>query len=446
MASEVQNTTLAPNERFANLFKAGEAALNGLRSKPLFAVRKAAIERLAEMEFPTRRHEDWKYTSLNKVLQPAYQESTSNNLSATDIEAFKVNGIDAYTLVFVNGQFQKDWSNFSDLQEGLSILTLEEALQNEGWKAKVEEHFSNWATQATASFEALNTAFAKHAFFVHVAKNKAIDKPIHLMNISVGEDQDVIANLQCNFIVEQSSQLNVIETFHHQGENGSVQFSNSVNRFWVGANAHAAHYRIQQEDQANFLVNSTEAYQQQDSTFTNLTLDLGGRIVRNNLSVILQGQGTSTNMYGVYAAEGNQHMDNQTFIDHALPHCNSNEFYKGIIQDKGTGVFNGKVLVRQDAQKTNAFQQNSSLVLSKTATMDSKPQLEIFADDVRCSHGATIGQLDEDSVYYLRSRGLNDQQARSLLQVAFLKEVTENIELDAVRELADALIEAKLNQ
>jgi len=173
-------------------------------------------------------------------------------------------------------------------------------------------------------------------------------------------------------------------------------------------------------------------------------LDLGGKTVRNNLSSHLQSSGTNTNLYGVYLAKGNQHIDNQSFIDHAHPHCESNELYKGIIDDKGRGVFNGKVNVRQDAQKTNAFQQNSSLVLSNTAIMDTKPQLEIFADDVKCSHGATIGQMDETSIYYLRTRGMSLEQARSMLQFAFVAEVLENFKLEAVKEKALAMMTEKL--
>ena len=287
---------------------------------------------------------------------------------------------------------------------------------------------------------------ARHGLFIHVAKNAVIEKPVYLIHLAAPGETPTFSSYLNIAIAEQSSEASFIEgLFELPGAEGTY-FNNLVNRFRVKPNAHIHHYRLQQEGREGFLISNADVEQDGDSTFSSYAIDLGGRLVRNNLVTTLNNPGTGTNFYGVYFAKGEQHIDNHTFIDHAVPHCISNELYKGILTDKAHGVFNGKVMVRRDAQKTNAFQQNSSLVLSDKAQMDSKPQLEIFADDVRCSHGATIGQLDESAVFYLRSRGLSDDQARFMLQQAFLEEVIEFMKLEPVRAFAEQLILEKFRQ
>jgi Fe-S cluster assembly protein SufD len=211
-------------------------------------------------------------------------------------------------------------------------------------------------------------------------------------------------------------------------------------------NAIVDHYRIQDEDENAFFINNTEIEQLRDSIYSSYVIDLGGKLVRNNLNSILKDSGTTTNFYGLYVGMKKQHIDNQTFIDHAYPNCDSNELYKGILTDKAKGVFNGKIMVRPDAQKTNAFQKNHSLVLSKTAKMNSKPQLEIYADDVKCSHGATIGQLNKEALYYMRSRGLSEKEAVSVLKQAFLTEITDLIKIDPVREKVEQMLVDKFKE
>ncbi|MEZ4986446.1 MAG: Fe-S cluster assembly protein SufD [Saprospiraceae bacterium] len=266
--------------------------------------------------------------------------------------------------------------------------------------------------------------------------------PIHCLYITTSTGQAHHCHPQHFVKAAAGSQLTILESFHDL-EEATPSFINAATHIEVAANAHLHYYRLQGAGRESLVVNNTIVRQHRDSVFSHYALDLGGKVVRNNLAATHLDSNLETHYYGVYFGNGNQHIDNQTFIDHAMPHCQSNELYKGIMTDYARGVFNGKVTVRQDAQKTNAFQQNSSLVLSANAIMDTKPQLEIFADDVRCSHGATVGQLDESSVFYLRSRGLSPANARRLLQEAFLGEVVDNMPHEAIRTYAHQLITDK---
>lgn len=431
-------------DRFRSLFKVFEGALNGHRDHLLHDLRKAGIGRLDVMDFPTRRDENWKYTSINKMLQLPLQDSYQVNVDAQTIEELAIPDLDACRLVLVNGLLQSELSDLDKVPEGMELLPLNEALEDAAVKEQTQAMLDAAVKDDHNPFSALNVAFAKNGFVLKVKANAVVEHPVHIMHIAAPTGEPVFINPLLLVVSGAHSEAAVVETYDALPGTEQAYFTNVLTRIKVGVNAHFHHYRIQHESTAATLISNIEADQQQDSTFSSYLVDLGGSVVRNNLNTILKGQNTMTNYYGVYLAKGNQHIDNQTFIDHALPHCGSNELYKGILDDRGRGVFNGKVIVRQDAQKTNAFQQNSSLVLSKTAEMDTKPQLEIFADDVRCSHGATIGQLDETSVFYLRSRGLSDLQARQLLQQAFLFDVVENMPLEPVKAYAEKLIEKKL--
>lgn len=431
-------------DRFRSLFNVFEGALNGHRDHQLHDLRKAGIKRLDDLDFPTRRDENWKYTSLNKMLQLSLQDSYQVDVDAKIIEDLAIPDLDACRLVLVNGLLQRDLSDLDQLPEGLELLPIDQALEDTSVKEQAQQMLDAAVKNDHNPFSALNVAFAKNGFLLKVKAKAVVERPIHILHLAAPTKDPVFINPLLLVVSGAHSEAAVVETYQTLPGADQAYFNNILTRVIVGANAHFHHYRIQDESTAATVVSNIEAHQQQDSTFSSYLVDVGGGLIRNNLSTVLKGQNTMTNYYGVYLAKGQQHIDNQTFIDHALPHCGSNELYKGILDDRGRGVFNGKVIVRQDAQKTNAFQQNSSLVLSKTAEMDTKPQLEIFADDVRCSHGATIGQLDEGSVFYLRSRGLSDLQARQLLQQAFLFDVVENMPIDAVRAYAEQLIEKKL--
>lgn len=431
-------------DRFRSLFNVFEGALNGHRDHQLHNYRKAGIQRLDTLDFPTRRDENWKYTSLNKVLQLPLQDSYQVDIDEKTIDKLAIPDLNACRLVLVNGILQADLSDLEHLPEGMELLPLDKALEDESVQGQVKEMLEASLQDDHNPFAALNIAFTKNGFLLKVKAKAVVERPVHIIHLAAPTSGPVFINPLLLVITGAHSEASVVETYETMAGAEEASFTNVLGRVIVGANAHFHHYRIQNESAGATVVSNIEAYQEQDSTFSSYLVDVGADLVRNNLNTILRGQNTMTNYYGVYLAKDRQHIDNQTFIDHALPHCGSNELYKGILDDRGHGVFNGKVIVRQDAQKTNAFQQNSSLVLSKTAEMDTKPQLEIYADDVRCSHGATVGQLDESAVFYLRSRGLSDLQARHLLQQAFLFDVVENMRLEAVKAYAERLITDKL--
>jgi Fe-S cluster assembly protein SufD len=440
MSNIVQDRFAEVKERFHQLFEAQELRLNGMKDHPLHRYRKEAIKRLDELNFPTRRDEEWKYTSVNRVIQPEYREGSKVQLTKEEIAPFIIEGLDAHLLVFVNGIYDEALSYIGETEKGLSIHDLGNALKSNNHSETVAKMLNKFLLESEDAFRSLNAAFIRHGLYIHVAANKAIEKPIYCLHLSAPGDQPTISNTTMLVNVEKGSEVSVITGHYELPGAAGTYFENVANFYQVAQNAHAHHYRLQQQGKEGFMISNVDVEQDRDSTFSSYVVDLGGRLIRNNMNALHLDSGITTNYYSTYFGKEDQHIDNHTFIDHAVPHCQSNELYKGILTDKARGVFNGKVMVRRDAQKTNAFQQNSSLVLSDKAQMDSKPQLEIYADDVRCSHGATIGQLDEKSVYYLRSRGLSDQEARRMLQQAFIGEVLETFKHEAVQAFAEQMI------
>ena len=430
-----------PTTYYQSLFEVYENALNGQRNHPLHGVRKAAMEVFSRREFPTRRDEDWKYTSVTPVIAPRYSEGNNYEVPAPFIEPLYLTDHNAIRLVFVNGQYSAHHSNTDRLPEGVSLLPLQEAYDHHRYQPFVKELLPE---QYDTAFAALNMAFARNSFFLHVPKNTKIDVPIYCLHIGLPNDDAFITHPQMWIVAERNSELTFYERYTTVRDVACMYFNNVANRMILRENARIDHYKLQDINLESFQITNTTVYQDRNSTYSNYTVDTGGEIVRNNITAIQKDQGVMTNLYGTYLGSSDQHLDNQTFIDHAQAHCQSNELYKGILKDKAEGVFNGKVIVRQDAQKINAFQQNSTLVLSEKATMNTKPQLEIYADDVRCSHGATIGQLEDPAIFYLRSRGLSDAAARGLLQYAFVKEVIEHFPDPTIREVATELVQAKL--
>lgn len=420
---------------FSFLFGQLEHRLNGQKSRQMHLIRKKALDLLNEVSFPSRKDENWKYTGVKQIVELDFQESTT---STNTFDGQVIDG--AETLQIINGKLINPFNGSLDLGNGVQLFMIDEALEDDTFAATINQ-FIDGILDEKQAFSLLNLAFSKNGLFLYVPKNAKAKKAVHIQHITEECGVSFMVPTQIFGLIEQGGNASIIESFFHNGADSNAYFVNSLNRFEVKANASFTHYKFQKESSKAYQVTNSGITQERDSIFTSHVVDTGGKIVRNNLSTALKGSGTQTNYYGVYYAKGDSHIDNQTFIDHAVPHCESNELYKGILDERGVGVFNGKVLVRQDAQKTNAYQQNSSLVLSQTATMNAKPQLEIFADDVRCSHGATIGQLDEQSVFYLKSRGVPESDARKLLQHAFLGEVIENISDDAIMEYAESLIQ-----
>ena len=442
MATAIENKIDPAVERYRQLFDINEQQLNGQKAHPLHQLRKEAMANLEESGFPHRKAEDYKYTRVDKIAKVNYAAAPTATIAQEVVEAIAFEDLEAYQLVFVNGRYNHQLSNIGATQKGLVIGDYKSVYEHKEATGLLEQVLKSEVGKN--AFVNLNNAFSENGLFIYVSKNTVVEKPIHISHIIVAEGEEFIVHPQLAVLAEQSADVSIIETFHAVKE--GAYFNNPVSRFVVKANANVKHYKLQNESSNGTQINNTIVSQDRDSVYSSFVVDLGGKIVRNNLSSHLQDSGTNTNMYGVYLGKGKQHIDNQSFLDHAFPHCESNQLYKGILDEESRGVFNGKVTVRPDAQKTNAYQQNSSLVLSDTAVMDTKPQLEIFADDVKCSHGATIGQLDEDSIYYLRTRGMNKDQARATLQFAFLAEVLLNFPLEPVRVKISEMIEEKLKK
>ncbi len=429
--------------KFLTLFHAFENALNGEKDHPYHEWRRSAIDRLQNLSFPRRKDEEWKYTPVTRIVTPNYSVPPRGTVSQKQLDATRIPDFDGVRLVFVNGQLRKEFSDWENLPEGLTVTNMDEAFQHSKYRQSIEKLLADNTEYGKDPFVTLNTAFSVESRLFHVSKNTQLDRAIHFVYINTEEDQPYFANPQKLFLIEEGAEASFVESFQSTAPNRAEYFNNIVNRFQLGANTKVHHYKMQNESRTGFQINNTEIFQDRDSIYSNYTADLGGRMVRNNLSAYHKGENATTNLYGGFMGRDEQHFDSHTLVDHAIPHCQSNELYKGILTDSARGVFNGKVVVHKDAQKTNAFQQNSSLLLSDKAVMDAKPQLEIFADDVKCSHGATIGQLDEDLVFYLRSRGLTDQKARETLQNAFLLEVMELIPVPALKQYMADLITQK---
>ena len=297
----------------------------------------------------------------------------------------------------------------------------------------------------TESFIALNTAFTFDGAFIHIPAHTVVEKPIHLLHVSDARNEATVSYPRNLIVAENNSRVKVIESFHTV-QSANHNFINSVTEVVVKENSIVELNKIQNEAAEAFHINHTEASQEKNSTFKINTITLGGGIVRNNLHIVLNGEYCNSQLNGLYLLNGSQLVDNHTLVDHAKPNCYSNELYKGIIDGKAQGVFNGKIFVRKDAQKTNAYQSNKNILLSDDASMNAKPQLEIFADDVKCSHGATTGQLDEDALFYLRSRGIGEENAKALLNVAFAADVIKNISIEALKNNLSVLISTKLKR
>ena len=414
-------------------FNAFEASLNGHANSKAHHIRKDAFDQLMKKGLPPVKDEEYKFTNLTKVLEKnvsfGQSEASPLTISATDVD---IPGLDAYRLVFVNGQFDAEASSSINI-EGVSISPLQDTLAEEA------DHFNQTASASDDSFVAMNTAFAQHGLSIKVAAKTVVDKPIFLQFIGNEEDYSVRNLLSFGDLAEAT----IIEKF----DSGSgAKFSNAVNEITVGAQANITYFKLENDTADSIHFASTFVSQQKDSKFTANTIALNGQMVRNNLHIKLEGEGCEAYMNGLYLLEGKTHVDNHTVVDHIQPNSYSNELYKGIMDGQSKGVFNGKIFVRQAAQKTNAFQSNKNILLTNDATVNTKPQLEIWADDVKCSHGCTTGQLDEDALFYLKARGIKHDTAMAMLLHAFASDVMENLENKAVQDYVEAIITERLEK
>jgi len=431
-------TTVTDNQRWVDGFAERSDLLNGPAA--LVSFRQNAINHLGKTAFPTRRNEDWRYSDFTRTLN---SEWTLRTVEAPNIvrKAYEIANFDCHVLVTIDGAFQP---NLSDTVPGIICSTVEEAIDDAAQTEWLNNRLTSLANNENA-FVALNTAFAKTSLFLSMEKNQKLEKPIHIIHLANRNASKRFLNSQVFVRIPQGAELTIDETFDTIGQ-GECIFRNHVIRGSVDAQGRLEYRSIQNEGRNDYHISNANFDQAGSGYIDHARVDLGGAMVRNNLDINHKGPGLETHMAGLFFARGRQRIDNQTFLDHAFPHGESNELYKGIVMDQGVTSFNGKVLVRIDAQKTNAYQQNDNLVIGAKAEANAKAQHEIFADDVKCSHGATSGQMDEAPLFYLMARGIDKGTALGMLQRGFLLEVLETIKSEAVREYVEHMLMAKFNE
>lgn len=425
-------------ESISRAFEKFEAGLNGSKATFFHEKRKAALASLARKGLPGPKNEEYKYTNFSKALEKNVSFDFAANAPVASLVS-PLENLDACRLYFSNGKFLAGQSDLNALGDKVKITPLEEAIKND---PAVQNYLGKLVDERPDSFAELNTVFANQGVFIRVAANAVAGKPILLVNLADASQNEMVAHYRNVVVVEKGANLRVIEANFSSGSH--TAYTNSVFEVYCEANSVTEWHKLQLENETALRIDNTLVHQQRDSKFTINTVSLSGQMVRNNLYIALDDENTEAHMYGLYLLDGKTHVDNHTAVDHKKPHSFSNELYKGIMAGNSHGVFNGKIYVRQDAQKTNAFQQNNNILLSSNATINTKPQLEIWADDVKCSHGCTTGQLDEEQLFYLRARGISKEKAKAMLLHAFAEDVLSKISIEQVREYLEQIINEKI--
>lgn len=418
-------------------------SLNGNEVRETSRIRNNAIENLRQQGFPNKKNEEYKFTFFTGAVERVFgaiEGQVQSEISKEEIENLLKLPENIHLIVFVNGGFRKDLSNYQEIEGKLNFSDFEEFSANN--PGTLEKYLGSQADVSKDAFTAWNSAYANDGLVVQVADNAIIDKPILILSVTDARNSKVVGMPRHLFTIGKNAQVEFLNFYRTIGEHQSL--TNEVNEIFLGENACVRHYKVQDDQDQAYAIGETRVYQPSNSTFTSLTVTVSGAMIRNNLSIEIDGEGSEANMFGLYLTKGSTHVDNHTTVDHKQPNSNSNELYKGIMDEKSKGVFNGKIFVRSEAQKTNAFQSNNNILLSDQATVNTKPQLEIWADDVKCSHGCTTGQMDEEAVFYLRSRGISESDARALILKAFASEVIEKINNEWLREYLDQIIVGRL--
>lgn len=406
-----------------------------------FETRKQAFESFESMGFPTQKNEEWKYTNIKGVTAGNFEISDERSVYAKElIEKSVLSEIKANQLVFVNGIFYPDLSIILEKDKSILLLSLANARSQHSELFNL--HFAKYAKTEEHALNALNTALLNDGAFVYVPAGLKPEYPVVLNHYIDSTHVNVLVQPRNLIVIDKGAEITLIESYESIGTNPS--FTNVVSEIYVAENAHLEHYKVQQQAGESYHTNFTQLFQEANTSINQVTLTLDGKLVRNNLHFYMNGKNCNSLLYGLYIIEKQNIVDNHTRVDHAQPNCFSDEKYKGILKDQSTAIFNGKIIVHLDAQKTNAYQRNQNVLLSDEAIVNTKPQLEIFADDVKCTHGATIGQLDEEPMFYLRSRGIPENEARKMLLNAFADEIAERIKIPELVELLERKIEEKL--
>jgi Fe-S cluster assembly protein SufD len=425
----------ANTDLYLSSFAQLQKEVEGKQPPWLQQIRKAAISRFSELGFPTPRQEEWKYTEVAPIRRAAFKPAAyePNGLTAERLNELSFGNLQCPRLVFVNGYYSAELSSFNGLPSSVQVQSLAEVLEQD--PDRVEAHLARYADYQDHPFVALNTALIQDGALIHVPKGEVVQEPIHLLYLSTAADEAVAIHPRNLIIAEGGSQIAILESY--VGLQEGVYFTNSVTEIVAAENTVVDHYKVHQESKEAFHIATLQVHQEGDSSVRAFNGTLGGELTRNEVNVVLDGEGAECTLDGLYLMSGKQHVDNHTRLEHAKPHCESREMYKGILGEKASGVFHGRIVVLPGAQKTDSKQTNNNLLLSDEAVINTKPQLEIYADDVKCTHGATIGQLDPEALFYLRSRGIDKTTARSLLIYAFASQVINRIKVDPVRSRLD---------
>ena len=405
--------------------------------------REEAMARFAARGFPTTKEEAWRYTSLQPLLRSRFDLTPAPQpeaLTPALFEQLTFEPWDCTHLVFLNGRYAPNLSRIAKQPEGVLLTSLAQAIREH--RDLVEEHLGRAADGRTRPLTDLNTTFMRDGLFLHVPRGVVLHEPIHALFVSMSNGTPAMSHPRNLIVVGEGAQATVLESYAGIGK--APYLTNAVTE--VAAEGHAVvdHYRLEREQDSAFHLSDIEARVARSASFSTQAIALGGRLVRQDVGVVLDGEGAECTLNGLYVLDGEQHVDNHTFIDHARPHGTSRELYKGVLDGRSRGVFDGTIVVRQDAQKSDARQVNRNLLLSEEALADSKPTLQIEADDVKCSHAATIGQLEEDALFYLRSRGLGEETARNLLVQAFVSDLLGRIRIEPVRAGLECLLFTRL--
>jgi Fe-S cluster assembly protein SufD len=443
MAKSTVNTKHV--EPYLESFRSFERGLNGESASPIHAVRRDAMTHFAATGFPTTRDEEWRFTSVARIAGAAFTQADAKraaSVTADDVAAATFPGLAANRLVFIDGAFASAFSTAQAPSGGAYAGSLAAALA--AGDPVAAAHVAKHASFRENAFTALNTGFLRDGAYLHVPDGAVWREPVFLLFLSTRAASPVMAHPRNLIVAGKNSQCFVVERYCSLGD--SAHLTNAVTEVVVGPGAIVEHDKVQHESMNAYHIGSSHVSLGASSVYTSNAFALGGSIVRNTITAVMEGEGIECTLNGLSLGTGTQHIDNHTAIDHATPRCNSHELYKSILDGSSRGVFNGKIFVRQDAQKTDAKQTNKTLLLSDAATIDTKPQLEIFADDVKCTHGATVGYLDAESVFYLRSRGIGLDLARDILTYAFASDVTNRVKIEPVRAALDQMILERLHQ
>lgn len=425
-------------EKIVSSYVAFEDSVN--MNSPIHEIRTKAFQNFEKLGFPSKKHEAWKYTSLNAVLKEDYSifPDSENSVTLSEVNQYFIHDIDTYKIVFIDGKYNSFLSETT--HESMDVCLMSAALTKAKYRPVIENYFNKVAKQDHLT--SLNTAFSKEGAYIYIPNNTEVEKPIQILNFTTGTETATLLQPRNLIVAGQNAHVQIIE--RHQSLSQHPVLTNAVSEIYADRYATIDYYKIQNDHTTASLIDNTFIEQGSATTVSVHTFSFGGNIVRNNLNFFQKGERVDSILKGITMIEGSQLVDHHTLVHHTAPNCESHQDYKGIFNGRSTGVFNGQVVVEKEAQKTDAYQQNNNILVSDHSTINAKPQLEIFADDVKCSHGCTIGQLDKQTLFYMQQRGIPKKEASALLMYAFANTVLDSVNIPEVKERITKLIAEKL--